>query len=262
MKRLLSFVLALCMALALLPALSLADAQSEEPMELDFWHWNSDRLPEQVSEVQRLLEEKFNIKINWMPRNSATWSDTITVMLSSGDIPDWWNDLDFVTYDKLVAQGLCAEIPEKTIARVMPRYYEWIQRYLGTEDTLRYHKRDGVNYSLPILWTLGVQGNQPVVREDWLNALGLEIPTTLDELENVLDAFTNNDPDGNGQDDTYGWSASGYNGFSMIFGAFDAYPEAFYERDGAIVNGTIQPGAKDALELLHSWYDAGYLDPE
>ena len=48
----------------------------------------------------------------------------------------------------------------------------------------------------------------------------------------------------------------------MIFGAFDAYPEAFYERDGAIVNGTIQPGAKDALELLHSWYDAGYLDPE
>jgi|GEM_PF-113467 len=46
-----------------------------------------------------------------------------------------------------------------------------------------------------------------VIRKDWLDKLGLEAPTTLDELFEVAKAFTEQDPDGNGQNDTYGIGA-------------------------------------------------------
>ena len=42
-----------------------------------------------------------------------------------------------------------------------------------------------------------------VIRKDWLDNLGLEVPTTPEELLAVAEAFTYDDPDGNGVDDTY-----------------------------------------------------------
>ena len=46
-----------------------------------------------------------------------------------------------------------------------------------------------------------------VIRKDWLDKLGLTMPTTLDELYDVCYAFTFKDPDGNGKNDTYGYGA-------------------------------------------------------
>lgn len=53
-----------------------------------------------------------------------------------------------------------------------------------------------------------IAGNEGLlVRKDWLDNLGLAVPTTLDELYDVMYAFTYNDPDGNGKNDTYGYGA-------------------------------------------------------
>ena len=46
-----------------------------------------------------------------------------------------------------------------------------------------------------------------LIRKDWLDKLGLKVPTTTDELMAVMKAFTFNDPDGNGKADTYGYGA-------------------------------------------------------
>ena len=43
-----------------------------------------------------------------------------------------------------------------------------------------------------------------IVRRDWLDALNLAVPDTLESLEACLYAFSEKDPDGNGKDDTYG----------------------------------------------------------
>ena len=61
---------------------------------------------------------------------------------------------------------------------------------------------DGVQYLIPR--TRDTIRAGLIIRTDWLEKLGLEMPTTLDELHDVLYAFTNDDPDGNGQNDTYG----------------------------------------------------------
>ena len=62
-----------------------------------------------------------------------------------------------------------------------------------------------------------------IFRQDWLDKLGLKYPETLDDMKNVLIAFTNNDPDGNGKNDTYGYTAekpsssSGVTPFDWVF---------------------------------------------
>ena len=43
-----------------------------------------------------------------------------------------------------------------------------------------------------------------IIRQDWLDNLGLKAPTNMDEFEAVIKAFTEDDPDGNGQKDTMG----------------------------------------------------------
>lgn len=48
-----------------------------------------------------------------------------------------------------------------------------------------------------------------ILREDWLEKLGLQVPRTLDDLYNVFKAFTYDDPDGDGVDDTIGLATAG-----------------------------------------------------
>ena len=69
---------------------------------------------------------------------------------------------------------------------------------------------DGKTYATDRARALGRNG--VTIRKDWLENLGLEEPKTIDEFYNVLKAFTKDDPDGNGKDDTYGLVASKFTG--------------------------------------------------
>lgn len=61
---------------------------------------------------------------------------------------------------------------------------------------------DGRLYGLPL--ERGLSRDALTYRYDWLQNLGLEEPKTVEDLVNMFLAFTNDDPDGNGEDDTYG----------------------------------------------------------
>ena len=69
------------------------------------------------------------------------------------------------------------------------------------------------------------------LRKDWLDNLGLEEPSTMDEVADILRAFISDDPDGNGQADTvglavlptvYGGYPNNHFGIDNFFTAFDA----------------------------------------
>jgi len=74
-----------------------------------------------------------------------------------------------------------------------------------------------------------------------------------------------NDPDGNGKQDTYGWSP--YIGhwslmFDEIFAAHDVLAFDLMEQEGNVVWGGILPGAKEALRVMRDWYADGLIDPD
>ncbi len=132
------------------------------------------------------------------------------------------------------------------------------------------HVRDGKRMALPMFRPALHNDVVMHLRKDWLDKLGLKVPTTVEELEVVLDAFTNKDPDGNGVKDTYGITVSGKDGFASpvgdmawLFGAYGTLPGIWTKgKDGSLQYGSVQPGAKQALEKLNSWMQKGYMHKE
>ncbi|MRA94216.1 extracellular solute-binding protein, partial [Bacillus thuringiensis] len=72
-----------------------------------------------------------------------------------------------------------------------------------SEDRIEAASIDGALYGVPVQKDYARAGL--VIRKDWLDNLGLDVPTTMDELYEVAKQFTENDPDGNGVDDTVGF---------------------------------------------------------
>lgn len=105
------------------------------------------------------------------------------------------------------------------------------------------------------------------VRSDWLKNLGLSAPESMDDVIAIAEAFTNDDPDGNGENDTYGLGINknlyGYfAGLEGFFNGYHAYPTRWIEREGQLVYGSAQPEARDALMALQTMFSDGLIDPE
>lgn len=128
---------------------------------------------------------------------------------------------------------------------------------------------DGNIYFLSYLPDGGV-GRTYFIRTDWLDKLGLEMPTTFDELESILYAFRNQDPNGNGQKDEIPvfndkweeiirlanlWGARVY--------AYDTFNErVVMDENEQMYHAWIAPEFKEAMIGMHKWYADGLIDPE
>ena len=102
------------------------------------------------------------------------------------------------------------------------------------------------------------------IRRDWMEKFSLAPPESIDDLMNIMRIFVEQDPDGNGQNDTFAtyidrnfWTQ--LEGFFWMYGA---YPNAFVERGGRLQYGAILPEAKEALRSVQRMYLDGWLDPE
>lgn len=103
--------------------------------------------------------------------------------------------------------------------------------------------------------------NGMFIRKDWLDNLGLNMPETLDDYYEILKAFTNNDPDGNGKKDTYGLTGQKI-GFGHVYNAFGVNKGDWFEREGKLVIGEMTEEFKEAVLTLRKWYEEGLIDPE
>jgi putative aldouronate transport system substrate-binding protein len=137
------------------------------------------------------------------------------------------------------------------------------------EDMREFNVRDGALLALPSSWAGGLAFNRSI-RVDWLENLGLEMPETIYDLYEVSKAFTFDDPDGNGEDDTIGMTSAGVWNMQDIFMSFGvptnhvgAHLITPDPHDGLRYNdGMLKPGARAALEWLKRVYDEGIMDQE
>ncbi|MCJ8012649.1 extracellular solute-binding protein [Paenibacillus sp. KQZ6P-2] len=238
--------------------------KAAEKMKLKFWTY----YPEQTKidgYFMNFLKNKFDFDAEFYVASGDTQKEKLNLAIASGDIPDWWKSLSFQEYDKLIKQDVVAEIKMEDLEKYAPKYLAFLHKVLG-DDPFKYLRRDGKIYGLPGIWDLAPHGSVVGFREDWLQKVGItKTPETLDEMEEALKKFRNDDPDGNGKKDTYGITGTaGSIGdlFSFVFGAYGVYPGAFTEDNGKIVRGEILPEAKDALTVLNRWYQEGLIDPE
>ena len=191
----------------------------------------------------------------------------------SGVIPDHWM-VEPNHFQRQFEQDVMRDIPEKLLRKYAPNVVEYMETYQPYWK--HFHTNmDGKLYGVP-------DGQQKLhgfaaVRDDWLAELGLTVPSTLDDLREVLRAFTKNDPDGDGQADT--WGPPGTTGedysFRMVLWSYRVghtghgepgreFPTGYWtlDADGKLVNSVMTDNFKDALKYWRGLWDAGYLHPD
>jgi len=201
--------------------------------------------------------EKLGVNIDVWNIEAANYVETISLKIAGGDIPDVLYVPTMASYTKYAKDGVLAELTEEKIKEYAPKMYD---AYIKEDkDAFSYRKVDGSLYGIPALTT---KYRRPLAyRGDWMEKMGVtELPETIEDFEALMYKFAKDDPDGNGEKDTYGLSASGV---YAVYGAFGVVPEFWTEgEDGKLIYGGVNPKMKDALALLRKWYADGVLDPE
>ncbi len=231
------------------------------------------KTPGETIEKNRWLDlysEELGIDISyaWTVRgglNDDAYTQKLNVTIASGDLPDVL----------IVNRTQLKQLAEADMIADMTEYYdgyasELTQAVYNSEGPgiLQSATFDGRLMAVPYA-DASVESTQYLwLRQDWLDKLGLQPPKTMDDLLAISEAFTTQDPDGNGVDDTYGLAMTkniygGAMGTEGFFAGFDSYPNMWVKTDdGKLAWGSVLPETKDALKTLADMYAKGQLDPE
>ncbi|NSW89638.1 MAG: hypothetical protein HPY74_02960 [Firmicutes bacterium] len=218
------------------------------------------------SKVEKELEDKFNVDLKVVPINSMD-NEKFYATIASGTIPDV-----IVRWDsrKLYSDGIVRAISKDMIKQYMPTTYKVIDELGGKaawESFTSYE--DGKLFAVPQIAANGAAKLVLAARKDWMNNLGITaLPKTIDEIYDLAKAFTFNDPDKDGKNNTYGLGGAGMHPnplfwqFQTIFGGYGVHPQYWVEEDGKVVFGAVANGYKEALRTLSNWYKNGVIDYE
>lgn len=215
-----------------------------------------------------------NTDVIWAADDKTGDYDTkLTVAMASGEIPDVFMCTSYNTMYSAYEAGLIADITD-VFNEYASDYVKDL--YENNKELFQSSFIDGKMVAIPALGTpIEATGTFLWIRQDWMEKLGLEEPKTFEDVVEIARAFTYDDPDGNGKDDTYGLGLQKdffNNSFGDIMGVAAAYGTPtlsrtdndmwFRDTDGTITNGSIQSGMKEALQTLQNMYADGLLDPE
>ncbi len=186
---------------------------------------------------------------------AADYDQQLNIRIAGGNTPDLFAVSDRNQLVNVVAQEVALPLDDH-LAK-MPSVMAWY-----SESDYQKGRVDGTLYALsrrPF-----ARYSTFLLREDWLENVGLEMPRDLDEFAAVAAAFTFQDPDGNGNDDTFG--ITGYDGirsFRPIFGAFGTSHDGNWMiRDGEVVYSTTDPRYREAISWIRDLIAEGVVDPE
>lgn len=217
----------------------------------------------------RMFEDELNIKLtyDWIV-DETQYKQKLNVTMASGDLPDVFK-VDKVELQRLIDAGMAADLTD-----TYESYGSPFLKHMYTLDggvALGLATHEGRVMAIPITGANGGVSSADMIwlRQDWLEKLGLPAPKTVDDVLKIVEAFAKNDPDGNGQADTYGFGIQNllYGGMvgslNGFFNGYHAYPKIWVEGAGGTLEyGSIRPEVKTALAQLRSMYAAGIIDRE
>ena len=232
--------------------------------------------------IFKRLEDDTNVHVEWTAISSDQWGDKISLnMANVNTLTDFvfnagFSDSDLLRY---ADQGVIIPV-EDYIDEYMPNLSTVFEKY--PEYRTMCEDEDGHIWALPWIEQLGsektaiqtVGNNMTFINQKWLDFLGLETPTTVDEFEQVLLAFQEHSSelqkefniDGdiipmscivNDQDPNLL-----INGFGDGIGDVDMGQHIAVNDDGKVVCTATTDGFRDGVEWLHKLYSEGLIDPE
>ena len=219
--------------------------------------------------IMKELEEKHNIKINWQVYYNSDWTEQKSLLLASGDLPDaFFGSICLTETDIAQNKDYFVELTDG-IEKNMPNLTAIFEQ--EPELKAAAMNRDGEIYSLVKKLPLRPKvANSMYINKEWLDNLGLDMPTTYEELADVLKAFKEQDADGDGDPNNEipytnaGSLAGDLSNLLAPFGTIVSRTGNFMQIDesGNPAFVPITDHYKEAVKWAHELYASGCLDQE
>lgn len=207
--------------------------------------------------IKEKIEEYTNSKItfNWVP--DASKEERITTALASGELSD------IVTLTMMTNSSVRSSLKSGLFWDVSSYLDEYKNLKNIPVEVRKAASIEGKLYGVPFQKNLARSGF--VIRQDWLDNLGLKAPTTLDELYEVARAFTEDDPDGNGKNDTVGFgdrSDLRYSSFKLLSSFFGTPNGWKVDDNGKFTPEFDTPEYMETLKYSRKLYENGYMSKD
>ncbi|MBD2847991.1 extracellular solute-binding protein [Paenibacillus sp. IB182496] len=232
------------------------------PVKLTYWvamDGNASRSLGSYSEMLffQELEKRTGVEVEFQHPAVGSEKEQFNLMIASGNLPDVIES-DFTAYpggpEKAIADQVLIPLND-----VIDEHAPNLKAYLDEHPEFRKEivTDDGTIYVFP---SIGI-GNRAVsgglmLRQDWLDELGLDVPVTMDDWTNVLRAFKEK-----GAAFPFTARLGTFNATNAFNGAYGV-GQNFYQKDGQVKYAPLEPGYKDYLAQLNAWYEEGLLDPD
>ncbi len=232
------------------------------------------------------MNEAMGVTIEWNCVSGDTLTEKKNLILNAGsDLPDALmaaslTDSELLTYG---GNGLLIPLEDYINEETMPNLMKIVEK--RPEMLATCTMPDGHIYGLPGISEMGFEytdGNTyyigaipqfTAINTDWLEAVGMEMPTTVDELHDVLVAFKENDVNGNGDptdeiplsfifpEKNGSWCA-GLGTLLAPFGCTDYQADHRAIENGQVYYQAASEEYKNAIAYYHDWFEEGLIDIE
>lgn len=203
--------------------------------------------------IQEQVKEKFNINVEFTSVPRAESDDKLNIMMAGGSAPDI-----VFTYDQNLFYNYASSGALHDLTDVYAKYGSNIEEYCSEAQPISL--LGDAKYA--VMKQRGTENPRHVayIRKDWLDELGMELPTTKEELGEYLYAVKENKLGG---DSTIPWAMGGRSDTEKVYLNFvGSYVNLESDRDAYIYNEAymlVAPEAKDGLKQLNTWYNDGLI---
>lgn len=221
--------------------------------DLPFWQW---------------LEEYTNVHIEWEVASTVGYTEVITTRLSAGvDLPDIMMVNTLSNAEKAGNNGVLVDLAPYWETHFTNTNAYWDSQNVDFESYIT--SGDGSIYAL-VGMAEPVEGHITLIyNTDWLEKLGEDVPTTLDEFTALLRKMkAAGDLNGNGLDDEVIFTADSINGLMSGFGTtfgieqYEAWDAFVADENGIVSSEYNSDNQKAYLKYLNELYSEGILDKE
>ncbi|TVQ24628.1 MAG: extracellular solute-binding protein [Spirochaetaceae bacterium] len=221
------------------------------PVTVDLFRW--DLNVSGSDDISRLIESEFGLQFDIESPAWDEWPDRLSIRAAAGTLPEvfvGYGPMAGATYQQWISEGLLLELNDFVVD--YPHLSSYLERY-------SHQQVNGSWYSIPVE---DVTDHALILRQDWLDELGLAVPETLEELRSVAEAMR----------DRYGVtpltsSAPHTAGFFWLNAFFYAHGSrwsdwVWSDSGNQWIPSWIADGSRHALETLRAFYREGLLDPD
>lgn len=260
MKKVLSLILSLMLLMGIMPGMAAAENLPEETLVVVFPYLN--KAPVDIEEVENALSEitlsKINARVKLMPIAYGAWSEQFNLLMTGNEQVDLIvTALTNTSLSAKVSKGYLLELDE-----LLDKYGKGTKEVLG--DFVVGGTVNGKTFALPTLRDMATSAGLMIMKS-YVDKYNIDISAIHDwsDLTPVLKTIKEGEGDG-----FYPLflNAAQYTSLTSVYsdnlGDFLGTLEHGNEESGKIINRFEEPAYRELIELIHSWYEAGYINPD